>query len=821
MPTQHVLQVNARGLVTAPNPLLVPRDALITADNVVFERPGYIQSRRGFTRYTYGTGNYTYALAKYKGYILANGGGSVGVANSLKYNTSNDGTGTWSTISTNVVNDATAGQRMHSAEALGLLYLTSAAGVRRVTDAPWGIALAGVPKALALDRYGPSPVLTGTGGFLTDGNCVAYRVVIGRSFTNSDGNKTISFGTPSGRTVVANATGTSGYSAGVARNVVVRALLPVAANTTTTALDTSYFVQLYRSGQTTNGQTPSDEMQLVFEAFLTSGNISAGYVDITDSQPDSLRGAYLYTNPNTGEDGVKVGILNGNEPPPICADIAWWRSLMWYGNTSFNGASAGRQRLTFQILGTGGTGLQSGDTLTIAGRTYTAIASGGTPSAGQFVVETAGTASANIEATANNLVCAVNKDSGNTSVYASYISGAAPDAPGKVLIESRTLYAGTFQAVASAHGTAYAPSLTTYVTSNGDAASNRLYFSKPGQPEAVPVVNYFEVGAPGNVIERIYGLGNQLYVFTSGGIYRVLGTDFTNFTIDPVDLTCQIAAPETVCALDGSVYFLSSQGAVEVTDGNALYVSGDIDYDIRSLLQTLLYDPASGTSPLGLYAFAVAHPLDHRVLFWVPSSASDLSCPYAYVFDRRARSWCRWYRTTTDLANAYKHSCGVYSDTGPTAVGMTLASATSSDGWCFIENRTFTVDDYVDVNDSNQKISIKRIATWAYQDNGDASQGKQWREVQFLFGTNRPKTPTVTVLTEIQDSTGAAETASTTTTYSSTVNNSMHRLPIAQGSARAARMAVTLSSAEVQKGFDVAGMALHFRSFGPRLTRGP
>lgn len=817
---EHVLQVHARGLVTAPNPLLVPRDALQVADNVVLERPGYIQSRRGFTRYTYGAGSYVYALAKFNGWVLANTGSAGGNAANLKYNNSNDGTGAWQSISSNGLhNRADLGERMHAAEALGCAYLTSREGVQRVTTTP-SIGMAGVPKALAVDRYGPTSVLTGTGGFLADGQCVAYRAVIGRAFTNPAGNKTINLGTPSGRTVVANATGTSGYGAGVARNVVARVLLPVQANTTGTALDTTYFVQLYRSGQVANGSTPSDELQLVFEAYLTAGNISAGYVDVTDSQPDALRGAYLYTNPNTGEDGVRVGILNGNEPPPLCMDVAWWRQCLWYANTSRSDLATGRQRLTFQLLGTGTGGLQAGDTLTIAGVTYTAIAPG-TPSAGQFVVETAGTASANIEATANNLVAAINKSASNTSVYASYISGSAPDAPGKVLLEGRTVYGAGFYAQASAHGTAYAPSLTAAVYSNGDGAANRLYFSKPGQPEAVPSVNFLEVGGAGTTILRICGVGAQLYVFTDAGIYRVLGTDYTNWTVDPVDLTCQLAAPETVCALDGSVYLLSSQGAVEVTDGNAVYVSGDIDYDMRSLLQSLLYDAASGTYPLRNYAFAVAHPLDHRVLFWLPANSSATSCSFAWVYDRRAKAWVRWYRTASDFANAYTHSCGVYSDNGPTAVGMTLGSSSTSDGWCFVEARTFTTDDYVDGNDAGVKVSIKRVVQWAYQDNGDAAMGKHWREVQLLFGDNRPKSPTVTLTTEIQDSAGTAETATNTTTYATTVANAMHRLPVGRACGRAARMAVTLASAEVQVGFDVTAMALHFRTFGPRLTRGP
>lgn len=813
----HVLQVNARGLVTAPNPLLVPRDALQLADNVVLERPGFIQSRRGFKRYTYGLGGDIWALAPYAQRIVCNFG-TPDEATNLRVNSSNDGTGAWTAVSGTYTNVVRYSQRLRTAEALDNLYFTCEQGVYRL-DGNNVATPVGMPKAIGMDLAGPAAVLTGTGGFLADGQCVAYRAVFGRML---DGK--LQLGAPSSRVTVANAAQTSGYSAGVARNVVARVLLPKANNTASTALTTDYFVQLYRSGQVANGQTPSDEMQLVFEAYLTAGNISAGYVDVTDKQPDALRGGYLYTNPNTGEEGVRVGILNANEPPPNAGDIAWWRDCLWLAASR---RRRGRCRATLQILGTGTGGLTAGDTLSIMGTTYTAIAPG-TPAAQQFVVETAYTASVNIERTATNLVAAINKYSGNTQCYAYYISGAAPDAPGKVLVETR-LDAPSGNIGISYTGSspnAFAPSLSATLTATTALAGNQLWFSKPGQPEAVPSVNFLEVGPAGSNILRILPLDRQLYVLSDSGVYRVLGTDFTNFTVDPVDLTCICAAPSSAVTLDGSLYFLTSQGAVQVTEGAVSYISGDIDSDLRALLQALLYNPANGYNLLSIYAFAVAHQLDHRVMFWLPEDTGSYQCNFAYVWDTRARAWTKWYRNEGKDEEGF--TCGTYSQSGPTAVGLTMGeqnNAVAGDCHCYVERRTLTAADYQDdvtlPDGTLQTVGIKRYAKWAYQDAGDASVGKHWREVQFLFGASRPLTVSVILDTEVQDKANADEAASVSTTYTTPVNNRMHRLPVGMKCGRSARLGVTLYSGTAQQGFDVAGLAVHFRTFGPRLTRGP
>lgn len=918
MPTQSVLQVFARGLVTAPNPLLVPRDALITADNIILDRPGLIQSRRGFQRYTNALGGPAWSVAPWATYLVANFN-SLTSPSGLRINSSNDGTGSWQSLTVpegSVTNTVTNGERMQTAEAIGSLFLTCAQGVRKlVNGSPVTAPFAGLPQCLGFNKAGPTNILTGTGGFLADGYCVAYRALVGRTIGT-----TVQLGAPSSRTLLANVSSSSGYSAGVARNTVCRVMLPKQANTTGVALDTSYFLQLYRSSQVESGQTPSDELQMVWEAYLSSADIAAGYVDITDTQPDSLRGAYLYTNPNTGEEGVKPGILNANAAPPNAWDVAWWRDCMWYADRTrgTNASGVQKQRLQVQLLGVGAGGLDAGDSIRVVRDNVTLL---DLEAGNDFALVTSGPASANIEATATNLVAAINAGSAATGYVAYYCSGPAPDAPGKVLFESLTHTTAPIQLEYPT--VAFMPQIAPgdSAETSADGAGNRLYFSKPGQPEAVPLINFLEVGPLGSNILRLVPLGNQLYVISDGGLYRVMGNDFTNFTVDPVDLTAICAAPQTAATLDGSLYFLTNQGAVEVTEGNVTYISGDIDSDLRTILSALLYTPATATSsatvtyvapsswqtviingygleipseltaaqtaaamasainashspfikgqvvatasggvvtiaaiqpgvagnnitlavtgtgatasgarltggaggarPLAWYAFAVEHPVDHRILFWLPASSSSTGCSYAYVYDRRSKAWTRWYRGTS-LATAETHSCGCYSENGPTAVGLTLGTAADAfDAWFYIERRTYADADYVDSLNAGTTTAIRRSVTWAYQDNGDASTGKHWREVQFLFGDSRPLVPVVTLTTEIQDAANAVETASVATTYAVPVNNKMHRLPVGMACGRSARIAVNLASADESQGFDVAGLSLHFRTFGPRLTRGP
>ena len=172
--------------------------------------------------------------------------------------------------------------------------------------------------------------------------------------------------------------------------------------------------------------TADDSMQLVYEANPTSGQITAKSITVVDQTPDSLRGAALYTN------ATQQGILQANNVPPYALDLCLFQTCMFYANVQTP------QQMFLTILATGGSnGIQSGDTVTIAGTTYTAGASENVGTLTYHLV-TSGSPAQNINDTALSLIRVINQNSTNTSVYAYYISSSS-SLPGQILIQSRVL----------------------------------------------------------------------------------------------------------------------------------------------------------------------------------------------------------------------------------------------------------------------------------------------------------------------------------------------------------------------------------------------
>lgn len=112
-------------------------------------------------------------------------------------------------------------------------------------------------------------------------------------------------------------------------------------------IDSKYFYQVYRSAifsaadvVSLNDVTPNDELQLVYEAYPTTAELTAGSLTIVDITPDDFKGANLYTNNSTGE-----GILQANEIPPYATDINRYRNVVFYANTRT------KHKLLFNLLG--------------------------------------------------------------------------------------------------------------------------------------------------------------------------------------------------------------------------------------------------------------------------------------------------------------------------------------------------------------------------------------------------------------------------------------------------------------------------------------
>lgn len=453
------------GLVTQYNPLNTSPGALIRADNMVIDRENVMEDRRGYANYFTLAAN-CLQLMVYSNTIVTDSGTTLSYDNA---GSPANYSGSYSALTS---------QKMRFVEGFTNLYVTTTKGVQVFTDLAGTAARnAGSPRSLD-----PSYALNSANvGFLTNGNQAAYRVVILRV----DANNNYLYGYPSTRLWVTNASGS-------AKNVDFTLYLPA-------EVTTADVLQFYRTSQITGTSTDSagDEMQLVYQYNPTNTDISNGYVTFTDSITDALRGATLYTSPSQG------GIQSGNDRPPVCKDLALFRStFMCYANTST------KQRQFFTMVGSAnlgsaisGTthsnttidGISATDilkvyvgqnisgsgipvnttissintgagsmvisnaatagatvtlncitqyTITIAGTTYTF---GATESASTGVVGVSltGVAAVDIDLTARSLIRVINRYATNTTIYGYYDSGPN-DTPGLMHFDERSIGGSTF-----------------------------------------------------------------------------------------------------------------------------------------------------------------------------------------------------------------------------------------------------------------------------------------------------------------------------------------------------------------------------------------
>jgi hypothetical protein len=308
---QNVVLKNA-GIHTFPNYLSsIPEGALTEALNVVIDRNNIIEPRRGFFAYgnTFGAStDRVKQLFNYKNRVLRH------VNSSIQYDS--DEEGTFSTI-TGTVNEVETGLRIKGIESNSNFYFVSSDGMRKIAAnsaaslASTSIEKAGGPKAL--------DVIANTNftssGFLSPNSLVAYKIVWGKK----DANENLLLGSPSSRTVVENISPT--------QSCIVDLEFQIPADVTTI----DWFYQVYRTGVFTSPTDPGEEMNLVFEDFVTTGQLTAEKVTTTDITPEDFRkgGALLYVNPVSGE-----GIEQANEKPPFAKDITLYKGYTFLGNTS-------------------------------------------------------------------------------------------------------------------------------------------------------------------------------------------------------------------------------------------------------------------------------------------------------------------------------------------------------------------------------------------------------------------------------------------------------------------------------------------------------
>ena len=610
-PKGQAVALKLSGLFTQPNTFseVPPGLTLARATNVVLDKDSILNSRRGFAQYGVpppSPSTLLKAFIDFKDVILVSDENGV-----LSYDSAGDGS-VWTPYSGIYIppSGSASADRITSYQANKNLFFATNNGVYKLEAPTTQPRLAGVSPGL-----GGTGVTTGAAGFMTTATNVAYRVVWGYR----DLNENLVLGAPSDRIVVSNTSGAD-------RDVNLTFFIPA-------DITTSYFYQIYRSaGSATVNDQPDDELQLVYEDSPTAGEVLTGTVTITDSTPDNLRGSLIYTAPSL----TTLGILNSNFRPPFCTTMCVFNNHGFFGNTRT------KHTLPLTLIAAGSPdGVVVNDTITFSDGTVTFTITGKAAengTLGEFKVETSLTPAENIDATARSIVNVVNTVAANTFLAAYYTSGF-DELPGRMLFDRLDLSATAFTVVSN-RDTAFRPVIptsgSTYNnTSRNEVKPNRVYFSKIQEYEAVPVIQYFDIGSPEEPIRALVPLRDGIIVLKTDGVFRISGNDRASFQVNPIDTTVPILAQYSVAVLSNRVFYYSVQGIVAVSDNAAEIISRPIETELLTYSSSIYPN-------FNKVTFAVGYESDRKYILYTCTTSSDTYATQAYIFNTLTGQWTRW-----------------------------------------------------------------------------------------------------------------------------------------------------------------------------------
>lgn len=662
----HQLQLTCKGLFTMPNSLsTVPAGSLLLADNVVVDYDGLLSGRRGIKQFGINLATLTGISSTnlFQEFFYDNTkviwyGDSTVLdtdPNRFFWAYDSDGLGTWVQTTHPFSPPAyTFTDTYRSVQSNGNLYITTTTGLLK-TDAPQN-ALYPAGGFPGLDGVG---TVTGSSGFMADNTEVAYRM----TWETTDANNNSYEGTPSTRVVVSNS---SGHSV----NVSLTFTIP---NGVTTAIKYNIYRSLVSASSTT---APSDELQLATFGFPTGTDITNRFFTITDTTPESLLGAALYTNSG------QQGITQANNIPPLANDVCFFEGYVIYGSATT------QQKFLLSLLATDGAGaLMLGDHFFVQTTGGPALiftaASSENATLGNFQLFTGGDPASDILLTKESLIRIINRYA-QSSVYAydSTDLNSATSLPGDFYLQEQGISRVTF-GVGSDNHTAWFPVLTSFPAQSPSLAGGFIgqgYCSKFQQPESVPTSNTISVGNQYFEWYRCLPLRNSVIVLKADGCFQLTGSAFP-FTVTTLDTGTILTAPDSAVIMSNQVFAYTNQGVVAITETGP----GIISRPIENILQQI----SSFSFPaFPRVTFGTAYETDRKyILSTISESANFTKCTIQYVYDIITQTW-----------TTYEYPLAIWDlKESPTEHRLYAASASSSFPFMFQERKTFTQSDFADV----------------------------------------------------------------------------------------------------------------------------
>jgi hypothetical protein len=629
-------------------------------------------------------------------------------------------------------------------------------------------------------------------------------------------------------------------------------------------ITTNYFYQIYRTQASSGlNINPGDDMGLVFESNPTAQQILDGIIEVTDETPDGFRGADLYTNPRQEGILQANEQPPFAKDVAIYKNIAFYANTktrhkrllsltgvsglvgtsLWVGNTRYDfvsGTPANGNEIEVQ---TSGTPAQNVDTTArnlvrtinrYADNTaiYAYYISGVDDIPGKLLLEARSISSSAFYVMSNSVTVGstnfspsvapennpITSISSATSAVITTTTAHGLQVGDQVyLVDTdtdelcdglRTITARSSNTFTVAVNTTTSGSTARgffkkaalAVVSDNEVTKNRIYYSKQNIYEAVPTLNFFNVGSGDKDILRIVALRDSLFVLKADGVYRISGETTSSLIVDAFDLSAQVRGPDTVAIGNNQIYAFSNQGVCTISDNGVLVISRPVEDQLLKL---------APNANIPSTAFAVFYQTDRKYILWLPEDSNDTVSQRAWVYNNVTQAWTNWIQSKTcaivnsnddklylgasdinaieqerksftrsDYADReYALSIVSYDATNSIATLSSVANVAIGDILVQTVSHTMELDygsyDYeveakvVAVNAARSTVTVETVydlitgpitlykayqckITWAPEDAGNEGEIKQFREATARFKKSRITTPVLAFSSDLQ-----------------------------------------------------------------------
>lgn len=311
------------------------------------------------------------------------------------------------------------------------------------------------------------------------------------------------------------------------------------------------------------------------------------------------------------------------------------------------------------------------DTSFFIGTSDTAIVSKFSPDLGRVFTNTATTV-----ANPTVITTSVNHTFVAGDTICIYGSDSNPTVNGKRVIATIPAVNQYSVSVDVLSATVFGNVITSKLMSSTESIVNRIYYSKYQEHEAVPILNYIDIGSGDQPILRIITLRESLFILKGDGVFRLAGDPGANpnWDVGVFDNTSIIKAPDTAITLGNQCYYFSNQGVVKLNESSLETISESIQDKLLPFITT--------NQNLSTAAFSVSSESDRALLVWTVSNKNDTYATVAYRFNTVTQTWTEWKIAKT---------CAVLN-----VPQDKLYFGSASDNYIEVERKNFDRFDYAD-----------------------------------------------------------------------------------------------------------------------------